>query len=580
IDDGEKNGQVQKWIAETSTFVTMMNVNSPCYGMFVDINDTLYCSMYRQHEVMKRSLNDAVMNLNRVAAGTGIKGSSSNQLNEPRGIFVDVNLNLYVADCNNHRIQLFQAGESNGITVAGRGSLRQTIELIYPTGVVLDAEKYLFIADYFNHRIVNSDLNGFHCLAGCSGEGSQSNQLKYPSSLSFDRSGNIFVTDHRNNRIQKFEYFEESCELGSYYEAIQMNGTISGYYTFQINSEMETTNAYIYENNFDPFHLRKNVLLFGGNSGNQRQFKVTVVLQANMIYVVVITTSSRDLIGNFSIQVFGPSYIGFTRILNTSSAVQTTYASELTTNSSTYLHMCFKSNSYYGAIQVNVHRSGLYTFFSQSNMNTYGTIHKDYFNPFNPHENRLLGDDDSCRPLQFRFTIALETNITYILIVTTSRSNTTGAFSIIVSGPNNVDLKNIMNTSSVVQTVYASELTTNSSTYLRSCSSSSTYYEAIQVNVRTTGLYTFFSQSNMGTYGSIYKDYFNPYNPLENRRSEEDILCDAFESRFLIALGTSITYILIVTTRRSNTTGAFSIIVSGPNNVDLKNISKCLYYNY
>ncbi|CAF4223025.1 unnamed protein product, partial [Adineta steineri] len=211
IDDGEDNGQVQKWIAETSTFVTVMNVNSSCEGLFVDINNTLYCSMYNHHQVVKRSLNDAKMTSNRVAAGTGIEGSDSNQLNSPVGIFVDVNLDLYVTDGGNNRVQLFQSGESNGITVAGSTSLNPTVTLRFPTGIILDAEKYLFIVDYGNHRIVGSSLNGFRCLVGCYGKGSQSNQLNIPFSLSFDHSGSIFVTDQYNHRIQKFQYLEESC---------------------------------------------------------------------------------------------------------------------------------------------------------------------------------------------------------------------------------------------------------------------------------------------------------------------------------------------------------------------------------
>ncbi|CAF1152368.1 unnamed protein product [Adineta steineri] len=189
-----------------------MNVDSACYGLFIDINDTLYCSLPSDYQVVKRSLNDAAMSLNRVAAGTGIGGSASNQLNRPRGIFVDVNLDLYVADCLNHRVQLFQSGESNGITVAGNESLNPTIRLDCPSGILLDAEKYLFIVDNNNHRIVGSSLNGFRCLVGCYGMGSQSNQLNKPFSFSFDHSGNIFVADQSNHRIQKFQYIEESCE--------------------------------------------------------------------------------------------------------------------------------------------------------------------------------------------------------------------------------------------------------------------------------------------------------------------------------------------------------------------------------
>ncbi|CAF1227364.1 unnamed protein product [Adineta steineri] len=211
LDDGLENGRVQKWSAETSTYITVMNVNSSCYGLFIDIDDTLYCSMSENHQIVKRSLLDAVLDSNRVAAGTGIGGSTSNQLSGPQGIFVDVNLDLYVTDCGNDRVQLFQLGELNGITVTGSESLYPSITLDCPSGIILDAEKYLFIVDFGNHRIVGSGSNGFRCLVGCYGMGSQSNQLKNPYSFSFDRSGNMFVTDHGNHRIQKFQYFEESC---------------------------------------------------------------------------------------------------------------------------------------------------------------------------------------------------------------------------------------------------------------------------------------------------------------------------------------------------------------------------------
>ncbi|CAF1461160.1 unnamed protein product [Adineta steineri] len=209
--DGFKNGRVQKWMAETNNFVTVMNVNSSCWGLFVDINDTLYCSMPFRAQVVKRSFNDDVMASNRVAAGTGIRGSALDQLNGPMGIFVDINLDLYVADCENHQVQLFQLGNSNGITVAGRKSLKPTVTLSSPIGVILDAEKYLFIVELGYDRIVGSNVNGFRCLVGCYRSGSQSNQLSNPVRFSFDRSGNMFVTDMRNSRIQKFQYFADSC---------------------------------------------------------------------------------------------------------------------------------------------------------------------------------------------------------------------------------------------------------------------------------------------------------------------------------------------------------------------------------
>ncbi|CAF0853126.1 unnamed protein product, partial [Adineta steineri] len=206
--------------------------------------------------------------------------------------------------------------------------------------------------DRRNHRIVGSGLNGFRCLVGCYGIGSQSNQLDNPFSFSFDYSGNMIVTDQTNSRIQKFEYFEESCELDSYYEAIQMNVTITGYYTFLINSEMKIMYAYIYTNNFNPFDVTKNMLRHNGDFDNRGQFQLTAALQANMKYVFVMTTSASNVTGNVSIQVSGRSQIDFDRILNTSSVVQTIYASELTTNSSMYFDSSSSSSSYYEITQL------------------------------------------------------------------------------------------------------------------------------------------------------------------------------------------------------------------------------------
>ncbi|CAF1040829.1 unnamed protein product [Adineta steineri] len=77
---------------------------------------------------------------------------------------------------------------------------------------------------------------------------------------------------------------------------------------------MKDMYAYVYTDNFNPFDASKNVLSHSGDSGNQGQVKVTAALQANMAYVVVITTSSQDLMGNFSIQGSGRSRIDFNRI--------------------------------------------------------------------------------------------------------------------------------------------------------------------------------------------------------------------------------------------------------------------------
>jgi hypothetical protein len=210
IDNDEKNSRVEKWITSSNESSPALFVYSSCKGLFVDRNDNLYCSMPDHHQVVKRSLHDSIMGLV-VVAGTGFPGSVTNRLNRPHGIFVDDNFDLYVADCGNDRVQLFQSGQSDGITIASSKSLTPTISLSCPTGIIFDGKKYFFIVDSDNHRILRLGSNGMRCVAGCYGSGSQSTQLFSPSTLSFDRSGNMFVVDSGNHRIQKFEYSQNSC---------------------------------------------------------------------------------------------------------------------------------------------------------------------------------------------------------------------------------------------------------------------------------------------------------------------------------------------------------------------------------
>ena len=187
-----------------------MSVCSTCSGLFIDINNDLYCSQYSLHQVVKKSLNDRTKSTF-IAAETGCAGSASHMLNDPNGIFVTESLDLYVAEYGNNRVQLFRYGEMNGTTVAGSAAAG-TITLSGPTGVAFDADGYLFILDGRNSRIVGSGPYGFRCLVGCSGSsGSASDRLSSPQGMSFDVEGNIFVADTGNTRIQKFMLSNNIC---------------------------------------------------------------------------------------------------------------------------------------------------------------------------------------------------------------------------------------------------------------------------------------------------------------------------------------------------------------------------------
>ncbi|CAF4415671.1 unnamed protein product, partial [Adineta steineri] len=135
IDNGYLNGRVDKFTFNTTNVNTVMNVSGSCYGLFIDINNNLYCSLKDFHQVIQFSLNNGTT-LPTIAAGNGSAGSLLNMLNSPQGIYVDSTLSLYIADSANNRIQFVQTGQLNAVTIAGNGS-SGNITLNYPTGIIL-----------------------------------------------------------------------------------------------------------------------------------------------------------------------------------------------------------------------------------------------------------------------------------------------------------------------------------------------------------------------------------------------------------------------------------------------------------
>ncbi len=86
----------------------------------------------------------------------GIGGTSSTLLKGPRGVTMDLMGNVYVADTNNNRIQFFPAGQTNGTTIAGSptGVAGSSATLLYsPLALTLDAQLNLFVSDSGNYRV-------------------------------------------------------------------------------------------------------------------------------------------------------------------------------------------------------------------------------------------------------------------------------------------------------------------------------------------------------------------------------------------------------------------------------------------
>jgi len=134
---------------------------------------------------------------------------------------VDANGNLFIVDQGNNRIREV---DTNGIitTVAGSGNrifsgdggAATNADLNNPCGVAVDTNGNLFISDQFNNRVRKVDTNGIITTVaggaggyygGYSGDGGAATnaQLNNPYGVKMDVSGNLFIADLGNGVIRK-----------------------------------------------------------------------------------------------------------------------------------------------------------------------------------------------------------------------------------------------------------------------------------------------------------------------------------------------------------------------------------------
>lgn len=79
-------------------------------------------------------------------------------LNNPRGMTVDSEGNVYVADANNHRVVVFRPDGEELRTIGSLG--RGDGQLNEPSGVAVDDDGNIYVADTWNARIVKFDRDG------------------------------------------------------------------------------------------------------------------------------------------------------------------------------------------------------------------------------------------------------------------------------------------------------------------------------------------------------------------------------------------------------------------------------------
>jgi len=109
-------------------------------------------------------------------------------------------------------------------------------------------------------------------------------------------------------------YARISCELEKYYyEAIQVKVFTAGTYTFGSISSIDTY-GYLYESDFNPFNPTVNLQAQNDNGCGNLQLQIITELQMNRTCILIVSTSSPNATGLFSIFVSGPNNVTLNRI--------------------------------------------------------------------------------------------------------------------------------------------------------------------------------------------------------------------------------------------------------------------------
>jgi hypothetical protein len=219
------------WSVNGQTFVNRSTLGNWVWGIFVDINNTLYTlnrdtkeihvwlngntspSRILQHNYVEQTRLFVSMDGTLYTdAGDGANSwgvvqrwdvdstvSTIIMHNEGRchGLFVDLNGNIYCSMRSRNLVRKQSFNDPINVTsmVAGNGVAGSDgLRLNYPLGIFVTANFTLYVADCGNDRVqmfLHGNLSGVTVLGNGS---SQSMSIKCPTAIAFDRHGYMFVT--------------------------------------------------------------------------------------------------------------------------------------------------------------------------------------------------------------------------------------------------------------------------------------------------------------------------------------------------------------------------------------------------
>ena len=149
-----------------------------------------------------------------VVLGGEVVGSGADQLDQPRGLALDAAGNLYVADGQNHRVQMVPAGATTAITVAGgNGEGTEPNQITRPFGLAVEPDGTLFVSDRSNSRVQRWDPGASEGVTVAGGGPSTSAAGFFNASHIALHGGGLYIADQGNSRIQRWDLLAPDPEL-------------------------------------------------------------------------------------------------------------------------------------------------------------------------------------------------------------------------------------------------------------------------------------------------------------------------------------------------------------------------------
>ncbi len=164
---------------------------------------TIFIADTNNHRVLHLSPEGEVLHTWGSFSGAEGESEGSVTFNEPWGITVGPEGNVYVADTWNHRVQKFSPEGDLLLSWGQFGQQESPSSFWGPRDVAVDKAGHVYVTDTGNKRVAIFNEEG-EFLQEFGGAGLGEGQLDEPVGLALDEDGNLYVADTWNQRVQVF----------------------------------------------------------------------------------------------------------------------------------------------------------------------------------------------------------------------------------------------------------------------------------------------------------------------------------------------------------------------------------------